>query len=412
MTETPTETAAGTSAAAPGEYPAFPMARKCPFDPPPEYAALRAQGQLVKAKLWNGKPTWLVTGYDLVRELLQDARLSSEPTRLASLAVSEEGVEGGFRTFVGMDPPEHGVYRRMLTADFTVKRVNGMRAAIQRTADELVDAILAEDGSVDLIEAYAMPLATMVICELLGVPYEDREFFHSRTSVAINNATPEQVQTAFLELYQYLDRLVTTKEEEPDDALIGRLVTEQRRAGTLTHDELVNTSLLLLIVGHETSANMIGLGSLTLMRNPEVAAELRARPSLLPAAVDELLRYHSSADWLRRAAKEDIEIDGQVIKAGDSVIGLAASANRDERFARADEFDIHRTERHHVAFGYGPHQCVGQHLAKAELEIAFGTLVNRLPGLVPRVSLDELPFKHDATLFGLYSLPVEIAHHD
>ncbi|MCQ4043400.1 cytochrome P450 [Streptantibioticus rubrisoli] len=391
------------------ELPTFPMARTCPFAPPQEYAELRAQGPLAKATLWNGKETWLVTGYDLVRKLLQDPRISSEPPRLATLAASEEGQTETFRTFVGMDPPEHGVYRRMLTSYFTVKRVQAMRPAIQRTAEELVDQILATEGPVDLVEALAMPLATMVICELLGVPYADREFFHSRSSVAIQSATAEETAAAFMDLYQYLDKLVTAKEAEPDEGLISRLVEGPWRAGALTHQELVNTSVLLLIVGHETSANMIGLGALTLMRHPDVVAELRAKPELLPAAVDELLRYHSSADWLRRAAKEDIEIDGTVIKAGDSVIGLAAAANRDERFTNPDEFDIHRTERHHLAFGYGPHQCIGQHLAKAELEIAFGTLFDKIPDIVPAVELDELPFKHDATLFGLYRLPVTFA---
>ncbi|MFJ9617457.1 cytochrome P450 [Streptomyces noursei] len=388
------------------ELPAFPMARTCPFAPPEEYAQLRAQGPLTKAALWNGKETWLVTGYDLVRKLLQDPRISSEPPRLATIAASEEGQSTNFRTFVGMDPPEHGVYRRMLTSYFTVKRVQAMRPAIQRTAEELVDGILATEGPVDLVEALAMPLATTVICELLGVPYADREFFHSRSSVAIQSSTAEEITSAFMDLYQYLDKLVTAKEAEPGEGVISRLVVEQLRPGALTHQELVNTAVLLLIVGHETSANMIGLGALTLMRRPDVVAELRADPELWSAAVDELLRYHSSADWLRRAAKEDIEIDGTVIKAGDSVIGLAAAANRDERFANADEFDIHRTERHHLAFGYGPHQCIGQHLAKAELEIAFSTLFDKIPDVVPAAELDELPFKHDATLFGLYRLPI------
>ncbi|HEY8987362.1 MAG TPA: cytochrome P450 [Streptomyces sp.] len=401
MTQTPDSPPAQAA-----ELPTFPMARTCPFSPPERYAELRAQGPLAKATLWNGKETWLVTRYDTVRKLLQDPRISSEPPRLATLAASEDGQSTNFRTFVGMDPPEHGVYRRMLTSYFTVKRVQAMRPAIQRTADELLDRILATEGPVDLVEALAMPLATAVICELLGVPYDDREFFHSRSAVAIQSSTAEETMAAFMDLYQYLDKLVRAKEAEPDEGVISRLVVDQLRSGALTHEELVNTSVLLLIVGHETSANMIGLGALTLMRRPDVVAELKADPELWSAAVDELLRYHSSADWLRRAAKEDIEIDGTVIKAGDSVIGLAASANRDERFENPDEFDIHRTERHHLAFGYGPHQCIGQHLAKAELEIAFGTLFDRIPDVVPAAELDDLPFKHDATLFGLYRLPV------
>ncbi|MFB9904171.1 cytochrome P450 [Allokutzneria oryzae] len=389
------------------DAPAFPMRRTCPFDPPPGYARMREEGPVVRGTLWNGVPTWLVTRYDEARTLLQDNRLSMEPHRLATLAASEEGTAEGFRTIVGMDPPEHGVYRRMLTSDFTVKRVREMRPELEQVTEELVEKMLANGGPVDLNQALALPLATQVICQLLGVPYADREFFHSRSSVPVQSATAEETQTAFMELYTYLDELCAKKEADPDEGLISRLVVEQRRTGALTHEELVHTSLLLLIVGHETSANMVGLGALTLMDRPDVVARAQENPELWPKVIDELLRYHSSGDWLRRAAKEDIQVGDTLIKAGDSVIALAAAANRDERaFERPDEFDVDRTERHHLAFGYGPHQCIGQHLAKAELEIAFRALFGKIPQLRLAVELDELPFKHDATLFGVYELPV------
>lgn len=398
-----------TETASPPPGYTFPVQRTCPFSPPPDYAKMRAEGPLVKATLWNGAETWLVTRQQEARELLLDDRLSVEHHRLAPLAAGEENTAEGFRAFVGMDPPEHGVYRRMVTTDFTVKRVKQMRPELQRTADALVDDIEARGGTVDLVDAFAMPLATTVICELLGAPYSDREFFHSRSSVAVMSSTPEEIQTAFMELMGYLDQLVTAKEAEPDDALISRLVVEQLNTGAMTRTELLNTALLLLVVGHETSANMIGLGSLTLMRNPEVRQRLKEDPSAISRTVDELLRFHSSGDWLRRAAKEDIEIAGHTIKAGESVVVLAASANHDENwYDHPEEFDIDREERRNLALGFGVHQCIGQHLAKAELEIAFSTLFSRLPDLTPAVEVDELPFKRDATLFGLRALPVTV----
>lgn len=403
MTDTVTETESESRA----DGYTFPTQRTCPFSPPPEYRRMRAEGPLVQATLWNGDRTWLVTHQKEARELLLDERLSVEPHRLAPLAPGEENAAEGFRAFVGMDAPEHGVYRRMVTTDFTVKRVRQMRPELQRTAEALVEEMAAAGGTVDLVEAFAMPLATTVICELLGAPYADRDFFHSRSSVAVLSSTPEEIEKAYTDLTVYLDGLVTAKEAEPDDALISRLVTEQLKPGNMTRMELLNTALLLLIVGHETSANMIGLGALTLMREPQVRRRLAEDPALMGRTVDELLRFHSSGDWLRRAAKEDIEIAGRRIRAGESVIVLAAAANHDENwYERPEVFDIDREERRNIALGFGAHQCIGQHLARAELEIAFTALFSRLPDLAPAVDVEELPFKRDATLFGLRALPV------
>lgn len=211
------------------------------------------------------------------------------------------------------------------------------------------------------------------------------------------------------ELWDYLDGLVTAAESRPGDDLIGRLALERRSAGELSHDALVGMVFLLLVAGHETTANMLSLGVFTLLQNPGPLAELRARPELWPDAVEELLRYHSIVDWVAfdRVALEDIEIGGQRVRAGEGLFVLGVSANRDERaFSNPDDLDIHRGARHHLAFGHGIHRCLGQNLARAELEIGYRTLFERLPALRIAGGVEALPFKYDRRTFGLYRLPV------
>lgn len=392
----------------------FPMQR-CPFGPPAEYAAMRDEAPIVPIRLPTGRTVWAVTRHAEAQMLLTDPRISTDTTREGFPSLNGDGADVNAAIhpgmFIDMDPPEHDVYRRMLIPEFSVKRIRAMRPGIERTAHELIDAMLAGDRPADLVGGFGLPLPSLVICQLLGVPYEDREQFQSRTRRAVEYAfEPEVVGAAMMEIRAYLDDLVTRAEREPgDDDLLGRLIRERRATGELTHDELVGMTFLLLVAGHETTANMIPMSVLTLLRHPDQLAALKDDPSLWPAAVEELLRYQSVVDWVAfdRMAIEDIPLGDRTIRAGDGVYVLGFSANRDERaFPAADTFDIRRGARNHVAFGYGVHQCLGQNLARAELEIALEVLFTRIPDLRAAVDVEDLPFKYGAPIFGLAAFPV------
>ncbi|WP_239513681.1 cytochrome P450 [Streptosporangium sp. 'caverna'] len=399
----------------------FPVPRSCPFAPPPEYERLREEAPLVGADLPGGK-VWLVTRHAEAQQVLSDTRISTDPATpghpmamLSELSHSDEEEEAIAKFHVGqfidMDPPEHDVYRRMLIPEFSVRRIREMRPGIQEVVDRLIDDMLEQGPSADLVEAFGLAVPSLVICGLLGVPYADRDFFQSRTRTMVSTSTydPQASMIAAMKIRDYLDGLITEAEREPGDNLIGRLVTARRETGELSHDALVGMVFLLLVAGHETTANMIPLGVLTLLRDPGQLAGLRADPDGWPLAVEELLRYHSIVDWLAfdRVATEDMEIGGQAVRAGEGIFVLGASANRDPRaFERPDELDLRRGARNHVAFGYGVHQCLGQNLARAELEIAYRTLFERIPGLRVVGEDDELPFKYGGAIFGLHALPV------
>jgi 20-oxo-5-O-mycaminosyltylactone 23-monooxygenase/pentalenic acid synthase len=307
-----------------------------------------------------------------------------------------------------MDPPDHNVLRRMLISEFSVRRVRQMRPGIERTVHDLLDRVLAQPAPADLVTGLALPMSTLVICQLLGVPYEDHAFFQERSEQATRVGGSEESLAALMELRDYLDRLVTAKTETPGDDLLCRLIADRLHTGQLRHADIVDNAVLLLAAGHETSANMVALSLLTLMRRPDAVRELRADSALLPQALDELLRLHSIADGLRRAVTADIELGGLTLRAGDGLIISLASANHDENaFPSPDDFDLHRAARQHVAFGYGPHQCLGQNLARLELEVTLGAVLERVPTLRLATGVDALRVKHDSTIFGLHELPVE-----
>lgn len=391
--------------------PDFPMARRCPYAPPAEYVELRAAGPVAPVRFPNGRTGWIVLRHAEARQVLTDPRISTDTSRpdfprMHDEKPDEELARVHEGMFIDLDPPEHDRYRRMLISEFSVRSVNAMRPGIQRIVDEHIDAL--EPGA-DLVADFGLPVPSLVICQLLGVPYADREFFQRRTRTMLDATDLAEIRSAIRDLRDYLDGLVREAEARPGDNLLGRLVTGRRRTGELGHDAMVGMAHLLLIAGHETTANMIPLGVLCLLDHPDQLAGLRADPSGWPAAVEELLRYLSVVDWVAgdRMALEDIEIGGRTIRAGDAVYVLNAAANRDERaFAEPDRLDVRRGARHHLAFGYGVHQCLGQNLARAELEIAYRTLFDRLPGLRPAVEAAELSFRYDAPIFGLAAFPV------
>jgi cytochrome P450 len=415
-----TNTATNPTAHALADIPEYPMPRAagCPFDPPPGLRVLQAQAPITKVRLWDGSTPWLVTRYADQRALLADPRISSDTT-----APGYPHTSPGLRerrkqawTFINMDDPEHARLRRMVTATFTIKRVETLRPAIQQIVDDLIDQMLACRTPVDLVQAFALPVPSLVICHLLGVPYTDHDFFQRTSKLLVNRGTPPEVaRQAQDTLNTYLDRLITDKLAHPTDDLLSRLAHQQVRTGELTQRELVAMAGLLLVAGHETTANMIALGTLALLQHPDQLAALRATtdPALISSTVEELLRYltivHSGR---RRVALADIEIADQLIHAGDGVILATEVGNRDEQaFADPDALDLHRDARTHVAFGFGVHQCLGQPLARVELQVVYGTLYRRIPTLRLGADLADIPFKHDGAIYGVYELPVTWSTH-
>ncbi|MFF5568681.1 cytochrome P450 [Streptomyces sp. NPDC012623] len=397
--------------------PTFPLSRAsgCPFDPPPQYAALRKEAPVSPIRLWNGQVAWLLTRYADQRAVLADPRFSADATRPGHPAQSA-GVEAsrnpGRFPFIVRDDPEHNQQRRMFTAYFTVKRVAAMKPRIQQIIDQLLDTMEAAGPPADLVSAFALPMPSLVISELLGVPHRDRALFQ-RTSRALVtlDSTPEQARTAARELAEYLDELITVKEREPADDLLSGLVAERVHTGELGRAHLVENAILLLGAGHETTANMTALGTLALLHHPEQLAVVRDSedPARVANAVEELLRYltitHSGR---RRVATEDVEVAGTVIRAGEGVVLANDAGNRDETvFPDPDRLDIDRPGvRRHIAFGHGSHQCLGQNLARAELQLAYPALLRRFPGLRTAVPDSELRFKEDMLVYGVHELPV------
>ncbi|MEV0388086.1 cytochrome P450 [Nonomuraea sp. NPDC050643] len=389
--------------------PAFPMERTCPFAPPDAYRRMRDTAPVVRADLPNGAPVWAVTRYAEARQILGDPRISSNTGRPERpRGPDDDRPDDGF--FVDMDPPEHSRFRRLLNSELGARPMDAMRPALQRIADTAIDELLEAGAPADLVALYARRVPARVLCELFGVPAADHEFFESRLRMlSVTSMDPSVAAQASRDVRGYLRELIRDAERAPHEGMIRRLAARHLPTGELTTDELVNIGFLLLLAGYDSPANTISLGVLTLLRHPAQLAALRADPGLLPGAIEELLRFHSVQDWVSfdRIATADLDIGSARIRAGDRLTVLAASANRDVRaFENPDEFDIRRSARHHLAFGHGVHQCIGRNLARAELQIACGTLLTRMPALHLAIRPEELPFADDAPFFGLHAMPV------
>jgi cytochrome P450 len=396
--------------------PEYPMERAagCPFAPPPEVMQLAEARPLSRVTIWDGSTPWLVTGYEAARTLFADSRVSVDDRRPGFPHWNEgmlSTVHKRPRSVFTSDAEEHTRFRRMLSKPFTFKRVEGLRPAIQQITDDAIDAMLAGPKPGEIVSALALPVPSLVISQLLGVPYEDAEMFqhHANVGLARYAAADDTVKGA-MSLHKYLAQLVQAKMENPAEDAVSDLA-ERVKAGELSVKEAAQLGTGLLIAGHETTANMIGLGVLALLENPDQAAVLRDTdaPHVIANAVEELLRYLSIIqNGQRRVAAEDIEIAGEVIRAGEGIIIDNAPANWDaSEFSEPDRLYLHRSGAgQHIAFGYGRHQCVGQQLARAELQIVFHTLLRRIPTLELAVPIEDVPFKHDRLAYGVYELPV------
>ena len=387
----------------------LPTQRTCPFDPPPEFKVFRAERPICQVRTPRGDPAWLITRHQDIRAVLTDKRFSSSPLAKGypSYLSGDVAPPPGF--FMQMDAPEHNRLRDLVINEFKSKHVEALRPRMQAIVDKMIDRLLQLPKPVDFVKEMALPTASLVICELLGVQMQDSPFIQLKTDTVLDRSSlPEQSQMAAYELMMYFDRIITAKEQTPSDDLLGRLIADTAKTGAASHQELVGVAALLLLGGYDTMAQVMGLGTLALIKYPDQLAQLRANPVLAETLVDEMVRYHSvNHAGLPRAATADVEIGGQLIRAGEGVLVMLNSGNRDETaFPDADRFDICRRAAGHVGFGHGLHKCIGVAFAHAELEIAFTTLFRRIPGLRLACPEEELRFRDEMVLYGLKSLPV------
>jgi cytochrome P450 len=398
-------TAADTTAA---ELPTLPTDRRtgCPFDPPAELTAL-SDRPVRRMRYADGHIGWLVTGHAAARAILADPRFSSR-YELLHLPVPMEGVSGELPPapvgdIIGLDAPEHTRYRRLLTGRFTVRRMRQLTERVERFTTECLDSMEQAGPTADLVTAFAQPVPALMICELLGVPYADRERFQSQVATIFDQTADAKAKGgAYMALLQYLNELVLAKRADPTDDLLSDLTTSD-----LTDEELAGIGGLLLAAGLDTTANMLALGTFALLSNPGQLEALRADPALAGQTVEELLRYLSVADPLPRAALEDVEVDGRLIRAGETVTVSVQAVNRDpHKFPDPDRLDIRRKAAGHLAFGHGAHQCLGQQLARVEMTVAFPALFTRFPTLRLAVPPQEVPLRDRSNIYGVISLPV------
>ncbi|HEX4226529.1 MAG TPA: cytochrome P450 [Pseudonocardiaceae bacterium] len=393
------------------DLPDFPMSRGCPLDPPADLAEFAARQPIGRVRIWDDSTPWLITRHEDARAVLADHRFSSDPTKPgfpSQSPVSKLRRERGRGSFLTMDDPEHARYRRMLVGEFTVRRIEALRPRVEATVHELLDTMAAGPKPVDLVSSFALPLPSLVICHLLGVPYADHEFFqqHSREMLDATGDPAEALRAAN-QLVGYLAGLVKAKAADPGDDLLSRLIDARLRTGELTGREVTGMATLLLVAGHETTANQLALGVAALLSDPDRAARFRAATDV-PGAVEELLRLLTITHFgRRRVATEDVEVRGTLIRAGEGVIAAGDIANRDpDVFADPDRFDPTRKPNRHIAFGFGVHQCLGQPLARLELQIALPALLHRFPDLSLAVDFDQIAFRDKLPIYGPQALPI------
>ncbi|MCU1470916.1 MAG: Pentalenic acid synthase [Glaciihabitans sp.] len=401
-----------TTTEAAAEQSVFPYKRKCPFSMPAEYGPAMEQSSIFKVKLITGLDVWAVTGYDNIRGLLTDPRISSSRKHEQFPFYFHAPPE--FRTetsFIGYDAPEHTTTRRKAAVTFTNRRVQMLREKIEANLNDRLDALEAAGSPADLHEIVSLPVPMTMICELLGVPYEDHEFFARHGANLLGgHSNAEQRQAAMVEVGNYLEKLVDLKEREPGDDLISRAIVAYKESGEeYTRRDLVNLCRLLMNGGHETTANMISLSTMALLQNPDQLAQLKADPALIGPAIEELVRYITIGDLaIPRVALQDIEIDGVTIKKGEGILCLSLTANRDPNaFEHPGDLVLANGNRRHLGFGHGAHYCIGADLARLELQIVLTKLFERFPNLQLAVPAADIRTKEGSVVYGVWSLPVK-----
>jgi len=378
-------------------------------DPLAHYAAMRADGPVTLAVLPDGTPAWFVTGYAEVRAALADPRLLKDWRKLSQPGrTPAETINFISTNLLNMDPPDHTRLRRLVLKAFTPRRIAALRPRVEAIASSLLDAMGDSGGTVDLMRAFAFPLPVTVICDLLGVPAADQQRFSAWThTVVANDATGKELREAREAMHAYYTSLLAAKRRAPSDDLLSALITARDNDESLSEPELIAMVYLLLIAGHETTVNLIGNGILALLTHPAELARLRADPSLLPSAVEELLRYTGALNHAtERFTAEPVELGGLTIPANKVVICAISGANHDPaRFPDPGRLDLSRDATGHMAFGHGIHYCLGTHLARLEAEVAFSALLSRFPGLSLAVPAAGLRYRPSSFVRALESLP-------
>jgi len=399
------------------ELPYFPFARP-PLDPPPEFSKFQQEARLAPVRLWNGERAWLVTRFDDVRELLADSRFSAIPSSPGFPNVSEGRsrlVHSETPSLIRMDDPDHARFRRMVTREFTINRITALRPIVEAEVEALIDKLLAGPNPGDFHSVFSLQLPAVVIAKMLGVPLSDNDFFAEQAAKKVDNSLPpEEVVEAGRKLRAYIVDLLHEKMRGPEqyDDIVGRLILDHMQPGHLSFEEAIPMIELLIIAGHETTANSLSLGLLSLLQHREAFAVLRADPNddIVRRAVEEMLRFHSVVQLMcGRVAREDVPFAGKLIRKGEGILPMLNQADRDPgRFPNPDLFDILRpTMTPHVAFGFGVHQCLGQPLARLEMNAAFSRIAARLPTLELAVPVSEIPFKNEFSInHGVNALPV------
>jgi cytochrome P450 len=396
------------------ERPLFPLdRRKCPMALPPEYPEMRAECPVAPVtNRMTGKPVWALTKYDDVKQVLGDPAMSSNarlPGYPHQFQVPEDMLEYIAFPFAVMDPPEHTVRRRMVIPEFSAKRVADLRPRFEEIVNKQIDMMLEKGAPADLVADFAVPVPALLFCEMLGAdPAHIDNFKQYAETTTGHDSSMEAVAGAIAVMDEFLDELITEKTKNPQDDLLSRLVEKLADEPTLEQDDLVAISRLLVIAGSDTTANVISLGTVVLLEHPEQLAEIKNDLSLLPNAIEELLRFLSILDSATvRVATKDIELTGRTVRSGEGILALNGAANWDEsRYPDPEKFDIHRNADGHLSFSFGSHMCPGANLARMQLEVVFTALFTRIPDLRVAVPVDELPFMFDAHAYGLHDLPV------
>ena len=391
-------------------------------DPYPRYAELRRTAPVSRAysKQLLGGAGYMLTRHEHVMLLHNDVRFSSDPTSQGSSFLIRH-LPRMFRllmsSMVYKDDPDHARLRRLVNKAFTPRRVQLMTGEIERIVAELLDKV-EQRGSetIDLVNDVAVPLPLSVISTMLGVGDDDRDQFHvlvERFVVRLGSGSAADAMRAVptaRKLYSVLERLAEQRRAEPDDGLISALLAASDDGDSLSPDEVIAMIFLLMLAGHDTTANLIGNSAVALIEHPEEAERLRAEPALMPMAVEELLRYTTPVPCgAARTLLDDVEVDGSTIPKGNRVVGMIISANRDESvFDRPDELDLGRDPNRHLTFAFGKHFCLGNQLARLEGQIAIGELVRRFPDMRLAVPREELRYKPVQSLRGFRSLPLRL----
>ncbi|WP_231626677.1 cytochrome P450 [Streptomyces apocyni] len=404
-------TTSATEPESPAETKTFPYARTCPFTPPAEYAEMAEQDVSQVTLSGSGLRIWTVTNYHTIRELLTDPRLSASRKHdnfpFYFIAPPEYRTE---TSFIGYDGKEHSSTRRKAALTFTSRQVKRLRPRIEEIVDEHIDKLLALEPPADFHRVFSLPVPMTVICELLGIPQDQHDFFIKHgTALLGGHSSTEERQAAIVEVNAYVSDLIQLKKREPGDDLLSRAMDDYEASGEeYTDRDLFNMVRLLMNGGHETTASQISLGTACLLENPDQLELLKNDPTLVKPAVEELVRMATIGDTaVPRVALEDIEVSGQVIRKGDGILMLGLAANRDpEVFPKPEKLDITRGSRKHLGFGHGVHHCIGADLARLELEIVWSKLFQRIPTLKLAKPFLEIPRKEGAVIYGLWEMPL------